>query len=62
MLKSDSLRDVKTRTLSEQIMRDEHDAYGHEIMDYFNGKPAFEAIERDDGTVLLSGGPHTKSI
>ncbi|MDP6452442.1 MAG: class I SAM-dependent methyltransferase [SAR202 cluster bacterium] len=38
-------------------MRDEQDAYGHEIMDYLDGKPAFEAIERDDGTVLLSGGP-----
>lgn len=38
-------------------MRDEQDAFGHEVMDYLNGKPAFEAIERDDGTVLLSGGP-----
>ena len=38
-------------------MRDEQDAFGHEIMDHLNGKPAFEAIERDDGTVLLSGGP-----
>ena len=38
-------------------MRDEQDAYGHEIMNFLNYKPGFEEIERDDGTVLLSGGP-----
>ena len=57
MLKSDSLRDTTSRLLLDDGMRDEQDAYGHEIIDFLNCKPAFEAIERDDGTVLLSGGP-----
>ncbi|HIO62823.1 MAG TPA: class I SAM-dependent methyltransferase [Dehalococcoidia bacterium] len=57
MLKSESLRDTMTRLLLDDGMRDAQDAYGHEIMDFLNCKPAFEAIERDDGMVLLSGGP-----
>jgi|TARA_Y100000310_G_scaffold339096_1_gene430688 SAM-dependent methyltransferase len=38
-------------------VNDLQDAFGHEVMDYLNGKPAFEVIERDDGVVDLSGGP-----
>ncbi|HIM91323.1 MAG TPA: class I SAM-dependent methyltransferase [Dehalococcoidia bacterium] len=57
MLKSDSLRDTTSRLLLDDGMRDEQDAYGHEIMNFLNYKPGFEEIERDDGTVLLSGGP-----
>ena len=26
-------------------------------MDHLNGRPSFEIIERDDGTVIPSGGP-----
>ena len=33
------------------------DAYGQEIWAHFNGKAAFELIERDDGYVDLSSGP-----
>jgi SAM-dependent methyltransferase len=57
VLKSDSLINMRIPVPPEQIMKDERDAFGHEIMDYLDGKPSFEAIERNDGTVLLSGGP-----
>jgi SAM-dependent methyltransferase len=57
VLKSDSLINTSIPVLPEHITKDEKDAFGHEIMDYLNGKPAFEAIERNDGPVLLSGGP-----
>ncbi|MGH2638399.1 MAG: class I SAM-dependent methyltransferase [Rhabdochlamydiaceae bacterium] len=33
------------------------DAYGHEILDFWNGKRSYEIIERDDGYIVLSGGP-----
>jgi SAM-dependent methyltransferase len=32
------------------------DAYGHEILNYFEGKPSFEVVERDDGYVNISRG------
>jgi len=57
MLKSDSRRDTTSRLLLDDGMRDEQDAYGLEIMNFLNYKLGFEEIERDDGTVLLSGGP-----
>lgn len=38
-------------------MNDLQKAFGHEVMDFLNGEPAFEVIERDDGVVMLSGGP-----
>lgn len=31
------------------MLKDEEDAYGHILHDYYNGKGAFEIIERDDG-------------
>ncbi len=32
------------------------DAYGHEILNHFRGKPSFEVVERDDGYVNVSRG------
>ncbi len=37
-------------------MKDVEDAYGHEVWDYFKGKKSFEAVERDDGFIDVSGG------
>jgi SAM-dependent methyltransferase len=33
------------------------DAYGHEIMDYFNGQESYEIVERDDDFIASSAGP-----
>ncbi len=33
------------------------DAYGHAIWDFFNGKTAYEIVERDDGYIDVSSGP-----
>jgi len=30
-------------------MKDSQDAYGHELLDYWNGNPGHEIVERDDG-------------
>lgn len=38
-------------------MKDTHDAFGHEIFAHFQGKPAFEIVERDDGLFTVSPGP-----
>jgi SAM-dependent methyltransferase len=35
----------------------DHDAFGHEILDHFNGVDSFEIIERDDGFFAISPGP-----
>jgi SAM-dependent methyltransferase len=35
------------------------DAYGRLVYDYFNGWPATEIVERDDGFIAPSGGPVT---
>ena len=38
-------------------MRDFHDAYGHALRDYLDGKGrGYEIIERDDGYADVSGG------
>ena len=40
-------------------MKPNQDAYGQEILAYFNGKDSFEAIERDDKYLDVSAGsPH----
>lgn len=39
-------------------MQANQDAFGREMRDYFTGGDGFEAIERDDGYLDLSGGPH----
>lgn len=39
------------------MVSDEHDAFGHEILDHFNGIDSFEIIERDDGFFAVSPGP-----
>lgn len=36
---------------------DDQDAFGHEILDHFNGIDSFEIIERDDGFISPSPGP-----
>lgn len=36
---------------------DDQDAFGHEILDHFNGIDSFEIIERDDGFFAVSPGP-----
>lgn len=41
----------------EHILKDEDDAYGHEIQDYFNSKVGYEILERDDGFIDISSGP-----
>ena len=38
------------------MLRDEQDAFGHEIYDHFDGKSTYEIIERDDGFFSLSPG------
>lgn len=35
----------------------DQDAYGQEVYDYFQGETATEIIERNDGSIGLSGGP-----
>ncbi len=35
----------------------DRDAFGHEIWDYYQKKPAYEIIERDDGYINTSSGP-----
>jgi SAM-dependent methyltransferase len=35
----------------------DQDAYGHEVWDYYQAKPAYEIIERDDGYINTSQGP-----
>lgn len=57
VLKSGTLGNATVRSSAEQAIRDKHDAFGHEVMDHLNGRPSFEIIERDDGTVMPSGGP-----
>lgn len=37
-------------------MQRNHDAYGHQIWAYFQGKESYEVVERDDGFVGLSQG------
>jgi SAM-dependent methyltransferase len=37
-------------------LKDQQDAYGHEIFDYLRGKPAVEVVERDDGFMGAGGG------
>lgn len=39
------------------MLKDEQDAYGHELLDYLNGKSVYEIIERDDGYFDVSSGP-----
>jgi SAM-dependent methyltransferase len=39
------------------MLRDHEDAFGHEILDHHEGKPALEIVERDDGYVSASSGP-----
>ena len=38
-------------------MKDDEDAFGHQILDYYNGKAGKEIIERDDGLIEISTGP-----
>ncbi len=39
------------------MLRDDQDAFGHEIYDYFKKKAGVGVIERDDGFFDVSGGP-----
>lgn len=39
------------------MLKDQQDAFGHEIYDYYHGKGAYEIVERDDGFFSLSPGP-----
>ena len=38
-------------------MRNDCDAYGHELYDFYLGKDVGEIVERDDGYIESSGGP-----
>ena len=38
-------------------MRENQDAFGREMYDYFTNGTGFEAVERDDGYLDMSGGP-----
>lgn len=41
-----------------RCIKDHHDAFGHEIYDYWKGnRDVFEIVERDDGYIDISGGP-----
>lgn len=38
-------------------LRSEQDAYGHAVLDWFEGRPATEIVERDDGLIMANRGP-----
>jgi SAM-dependent methyltransferase len=38
-------------------MRPDQDAYGHAVLDWFEGRPAAEIVERDDGLIMANRGP-----
>jgi 2-polyprenyl-3-methyl-5-hydroxy-6-metoxy-1,4-benzoquinol methylase len=38
-------------------LRIEQDAYGRLMLDYFEGRPAAEIVERDDGLIMANQGP-----
>lgn len=38
-------------------LRDDEDAYGHAVLDHFEGRGGYEVVERDDGHVSVSSGP-----
>jgi SAM-dependent methyltransferase len=51
--------DISGRRISEEPVRNEHDAFGHALSDYLQGRGrGFEVIERDDGYIDISGGRH----
>ena len=39
------------------MLRDDQDAFGHGMYDYYKGIPAYEVDERDDGFVAVAFGP-----
>ena len=39
------------------MLKDKQDAFGHEIYDHYQGKTAFDIVERDDGFFAISLGP-----
>jgi SAM-dependent methyltransferase len=41
------------------MLPDSQDAYGHEMLDYMQGKPVLEIIERDDRLIEITNGPKT---
>lgn len=45
-----------------QALQDHEDAYGHELIDYFERGEGFEIIEREDGFFDVSSGPETYFI
>ena len=60
MASTELIEQVLPKTSScytEACMRDFHDAYGHALRDYLDGKGrGYEIIERDDGYADVSGG------
>ncbi len=36
------------------VLKDEQDAYGQLLLDAFEGRPAIEVVERDDGFAMAS--------
>lgn len=38
-------------------MRRDQDAYGHLVLDWFEGRPAQEIVEREDGSIMANRGP-----
>jgi len=38
-------------------LQPEQDAYGHLMLDWFEGRPAAEIVERDDGLIMANRGP-----
>jgi SAM-dependent methyltransferase len=45
--------------MMKKALNIENDAFGHALMDHFQGKPAHELIERSDGYVDVSAGADT---
>ncbi len=39
------------------MLKDQQDAYGHEVWNYYKGKYSFEIVEREGGYFELSSGP-----
>jgi SAM-dependent methyltransferase len=38
-------------------LKPSQDAYGHLVLDHFQGRPSVEIVERDDGMIMVNRGP-----
>jgi SAM-dependent methyltransferase len=50
-------RPVTTLTYDALVLREEQDSYGRAMLDYLQGRPGDEIVERDDGFIYVGAGP-----